>query len=114
MQKSYYILEASKSATKSLVPVASHGAIVIYRGKIVGRGFNKFCVPSVNRVNPWSIHAEVDAIHDALRKIPKDYLRKSILVVVRVNKDGETMNSYPCENCRNYISQMGIRIAYYS
>jgi deoxycytidylate deaminase len=114
MHKSYYILEAAKVAKKSLVPVASHGAIVIYRGKIIGKGFNKFCVPNVNRVNPWSIHAEVDAIQDALRKIPKDYLRKSTLIVVRVNNSGETLNSYPCENCRNYIEQMGIKIAYYS
>lgn len=110
----YYTLEAAKLAEKSLVSVASHGALVIYRGKIVGRGYNKFCVPNVNRVNPWSIHAEVAAIHDALRKIPKEYLRKSTLLVVRVNNEGETLNSYPCENCRNYINRMNIKTAYYS
>lgn len=114
MHKLYYVSEASKIANKSLVPIASHGAVVVYRGKIIGRGFNKYCVPNINRVNPWSIHAEVDAINDALRKIPKDYLRKSILIVVRVNNLGETVNSYPCQNCRNYISQMGIKTAYYS
>lgn len=113
MQK-YYINEAIKLAEKSLVPIAAHGAIVIYRGKIIGRGFNKFCVPSVNRVNIWAIHAEVDAINDALRKIHRSHLRNSILFVVRVNNSRECLLSYPCENCRNYISQVGIRIAYYS
>lgn len=114
MHKTYYISEAAKIAEKSLVFPHTHGAIVVYRGKIIGKGYNKHCVPNINRVNPWSIHAEVDAINDALRKISKEYLRKSTLVVVRVNNNGETLNSYPCENCRNYISQMGIKIAYYS
>lgn len=107
-------MEAAKQAEKSSVPVASHGALIMYRGKIVGRGYNKFCVPHVNRVNPWSVHAEVAAIQDALRKIPKEYLRKSTLLVVRINNNGEILNSYPCENCRKYISKMNIKIAYYS
>lgn len=118
MQKTYYMLEASKSACNSLHPLSgvpfAHGAVVIYRGKIIGRGFNKMCVPCVNRVNQFSIHAEVDAIQDALRRVHKNNLKKSTLVVVRVNHLGETLNSYPCEDCRNYIKNIGIKTAYYS
>ena len=118
MQKTYYINEASKSAQNSLHPLSgvpfAHGAVIVYRGKIIGRGFNKMCVPCVNRVNQFSIHAEVDAIQDALRKVHKNDLKKSTLIVVRVNTCGETLNSYPCINCRNYISQLGVKTVYYS
>jgi deoxycytidylate deaminase len=114
MHQNYYTLEASKEAQKSLIPIASHGAVVIHRGKIIGRGFNKMCVPCVNRVNHYSIHAEVNAIQDALKKVDKNCLQKSSLVVVRINKNGETLNSYPCKQCRDYISRIGIKTAYYS
>ena len=118
MQKSYYILEAAKSAENSLHPLAgvpfAHGAVIIYRGKIIGRGFNKICVPGINRVNKYSIHAEVDAINDALRKFSKSILKKSVLVVVRLSTEGKIRYSYPCENCRNYISTVGIKTAYYT
>lgn len=113
MQK-LYIKEAIKLAEKSLVNIASHGAIIIYRGKIIGKGFNKMCVPNINKINTYSVHAEVDAINDALRKTSKENLRKSTLIVVRVNNRGEILRSDPCQNCRNYISHHGIKIAYYS
>ena len=113
MQK-LYIQEATKLAEKSLMRIASHGAVIIYRGKIIGKGFNKMCVPNINKVNTYSVHAEVDAINDALRKTSRENLRKSTLIVVRVNNKGEIVKSDPCQNCRNYITQHGIKIAYYS
>ena len=72
------------------------------------------CVPCINRVNKYSIHAEVDAINDALRKVPKSQLKKSVLVVVRLSTEGNIRCSYPCEDCRNYISTIGIKTAYYT
>ena len=82
-----FINEAILSAEKSTLKSANHGAIVVYRGKIVGRGYNKYCVENVNKVNRWSVHAEVDAINNALRKISHEDLRKSTLIVVRKMKN---------------------------
>ena len=79
--------QAILSAEKSNLKVANHGAVVIYRGKVVGRGYNKYCVENKNKVNRWSVHVEVDAINNA-RKISPDDLRKSTLIVVRKLKDG--------------------------
>ena len=110
----HFINEAILSAEKSLLFKANHGAIVIFRGKIVGRGFNKMCIEHKNKVNRWSIHAEVDAIQDALRKITKENLKKSIILVVRLRKEGDTSLSAPCKDCANYIQQCGIKICYYS
>ncbi len=82
-----FIEEAILNAEKSSLKIANHGAVIIYRGKIVGRGYNKYCVEDINKVNRWSVHAEVDAINNALRTISAEDLRKSTLIVVRKLKE---------------------------
>ena len=108
-----FIEEALLNAEKSTLKVANHGAIVVFRGKIVGHGYNKYCVKN-EKINKWSIHAEVDAINNALRKISLENLRKSTLIVVRrmkenksnVNGNGYGSNEsnycYECDN-ENYL-----------
>ena len=128
--KSFYVNEAILSAEKSDMKVSNHGAIIVYRGKIVGRGYNKYI--SEKNSNNWSIHAEVDAINNALRKISRDDLTKSTLIVVRKLKDNSIIQnnktltcsesikysnigySAPCKNCTNYIIKNGIKTCYYS
>ena len=127
-----FVDQAILSAEKSNLKVANHGAVVIYRGKVVGRGYNKYCVENKNKVNRWSIHAEVDAINNALRKISPDDLRKSTLIVVRKLKDGTQINntqtlskaenimcedigfSAPCKHCANFIIKNRLKACYYS
>ena len=133
-----FIDEAILSAEKSVLKIANHGAVVVFRGKIVGRGYNKYCVENINKVNRWSVHAEVDAINNALRKISFEDLRKSTLIVVRILKENselkENMNnarppimsssenlvcqdvgySAPCKHCANFILKCGIKSCYYS
>ena len=97
-----FIEEALLNAEKSTLKVANHGAIVVFRGKIVGHGYNKYCVTN-EKINKWSIHAEVDAINNALRKISLENLRKSTLIVVRrmkENKSNVNGNDYD-SNCSN-------------
>ena len=93
-----FIEEALLNAEKSTLKVANHGAIVVFRGKIVGHGYNKYCVKN-EKINKWSIHAEVDAINNALRKISLENLRKSTLIVVRrmkENKSNVNGDNYEC------------------
>lgn len=113
MRKSY-IDAAVLNADKSLFKFSSHGAVVIYRGKIVGNGFNKHTVEKPYKGSKYSTHAEVDAINNALRKISVDNLRKSTLIVVRVNNLGEMNLSYPCKYCQMYINKFGLKSTYYS
>ena len=98
--KNFYINEAILSAEKSNMKVSNHGAIIIYRGKIVGRGYNKYI--SEKNKNNWSIHAEVDAINNALRKISHDDLRKSTLIVVRKLKDNSIIQDDKTLTCSKY------------
>ncbi len=128
-----FVDEAILNAEKSNMKVANHGAVIIYRGKIVGHGYNKYCVQNKNKINHWSVHAEVDAINDALRKISHDDLRKSTLIVVRKLKEGTKVqednntitkseslicenigNSMPCKYCTKFIIKYGIKTCYYS
>ena len=109
-----YLQEAIFNARKSLLYKSNHGAIVIYRSKIVGRGHNKMCVENINKVNKFSTHAEVAAIKDALRRINKEELKKSILIVIRLSKEGEMVSSIPCNCCTEYIKRCGIPIVYHS
>ena len=92
-----FIEDAIQNAEKSSLKIANHGAVVIYRGKVVGNGYNKYCVENVNKVNRWSVHAEVDAINDALRNISRENLKKSILIVVRKMRGSED-SEYSEEN----------------
>ena len=117
-----YIDEAIRSAERSSLKIANHGAVVIHRGKVVGRGHNKYCVENVNSINQFSIHAEVDAINNALRKISQEDLKKCILIVVRKMKKDNDKNflcqhiglSAPCKHCTNFINKCGIKACYYS
>tara|TARA_B110000037_G_C16799784_1_gene375019 strand:+ start:92 stop:433 length:342 start_codon:yes stop_codon:yes gene_type:complete len=109
-----FIEEAILNAEKSTLNGSNHGAIIVYRGKIIGHGYNKETVLNLNRVNKWSIHAEVDAINNALRKISKENLKQSTLIVVRVMKTGDISLSAPCRCCSEFIKKCGIKNVYYS
>ena len=127
-----FIDQAIMSAEKSNLKIANHGAVVVYRGKVVGTGYNKYCIENKNKVNRWSVHAEVDAINNALRKISHDDLRKSTLIVVRKLKNGTQIQnkqtltkseslmceeigySAPCKHCANFILKNGLKTCYYS
>ena len=128
-----FIDEAILYAEKSEIWAQHHGAVVIFRGRVVGHGYNKYSVENVNKVNRYSVHAEVDAINNALRKISSEDLKKSTLIVVRklkssskMEEDSHTISkssnnicqgiglSAPCKHCANFIRRSGIKTCFYS
>lgn len=109
MIRRLFLNEAYNQALKSDMNF-THGAVVVFRGKIVGRGFNSYCNDKYNR----SIHAEVSAIHSALDKIDKCQLCHCELVIIRVTKGGNFANSFPCANCQKVISNFNLKKVYYS
>lgn len=106
------LLEASSEAKKSSMKVATHGAIIILRNKIIARGHNRYSLSL--SPSSYSIHAEVAAINNALMKVRKTDLRQAKLVVVRLTKEGCLSNSYPCKHCQDYINKFNIKTVYYS
>ena len=109
-----FIDEAIINAEKSLFKCHTHGAVVIYRGKIVGNGFNKYTTENNSKGAKFSIHAELDAINNALRRISINDLSKSSLIVVRINRLGEIHNSFPCKFCQRTINKYNLKTIYYS
>ena len=111
MIKRLFFDEAFNQALKSDMNF-NHGCVVVYRGKIIGRGYNTYI--NSNCYDKTSLHAEVSAINNALKKISAEELKKCELVVIRVNKIGECLNSKPCSNCINYINKFCIKKVFHS
>jgi tRNA(Arg) A34 adenosine deaminase TadA len=103
--------EAYNQALKSDMNF-NHGCIVVYRGKIIGRGYNTYINSNCN--DKASLHAEVRAIDDALTKVNACELKRCKLVVIRVNKGGQCVNSKPCNNCTSYINKFCIKKVFHS
>ena len=89
-----------------------HGAVVVYKNKIIGYGFN-YMVNHLNDNN--SIHAEVAAISQVFKN--KTILGECDIYVVRIGPprfNNCLKLSKPCEKCSKFINKYNIRCAYYS
>ena len=92
---------------------------VVHKGNLVATGVNSYkSSPFAARFskNPDAIflHAETDAIKNALKVLTLKELSRSSLYVVRVKKDGSYGNSCPCIGCARAIAEFGIRsVTYY-
>ena len=101
--------EAERSSHRS-----KHGAVVFKNGKIIQSGRNQYC--SLERLRHyksnriWSVHAEMNA----LAGLPKNISRGACIVVIKVNKEGNLVNSKPCRVCMAIIRKSGINKVLYS
>ena len=110
MIRRLFLNEAINQAFKSDMNF-NHGAVLIYRGKIIAKGYNSYID---SNYNIFSEHAEVCAIRNGLKKLHSDELKKCELVIIRVNNIGECLNSKPCRNCQKFINKFNIKKVYYS
>ena len=111
MIKRLFLNEAFNLAQKSDMNF-NHGCVVVYRGRIIGRGYNTYIDSNFNQV---SIHAEVSAIDDALKRVSAEELKKCELIVIRINKTAEyCLPSKPCCNCSRYINKFKIKKVFHS
>ena len=92
--------EARKSSQR-----CRHGAILLYRNKVVSRGYNR-CY--AQRRNGWlSRHAEIDALVRS-RRLGQDM----VMIVVRIDREENVRNSKPCKRCQKSLARCGIRVYY--
>ena len=100
---------AAKIAEKSPMYPHKHGAIIVYKDKIIASGYNYY-------MGDFSIHAEVAAISRIKRK-QKHILRDCDIYVVRIGPkrlNNPLKYSRPCPNCQDTIIKNNIKNAYYS
>lgn len=95
---------------------------VVYKNRLVAVGKNSYkSHPLMSKFgkNPEAIylHAEVDAIKNALRVLSLQELEKSDILVVRVRREGhdfQTCLAKPCEGCMRAITTFNLRNLYYT
>ncbi len=95
---------------------------VVFKNRLVAVGVNSYkSHPLMSKFgkNPEAIylHAEVDAIKNALRALSLQELEKSDILVVRVKRDGhdyKTCLAKPCEGCARAIEAFNLRNLYYT
>jgi len=83
------------------------GAVVLWNGKVVGKGFNKKESHAwlKRKYGHYSKHAECVSLMRASKG--------DTLIVVRILKNGEFSCSKPCEKCMKFIRDYGIKKVYY-
>lgn len=124
-----YINMLSKMAM-DVAPVgaARIAAAIVYKNEIISVGTNRYKThPFQARFgkNPESIylHAEVNAIHNALKRIDIDKLSRSTLYIARMKKikkgksnsfEWVSGNVCPCVGCMRAIAEFGINKVFYT
>lgn len=101
------IQQAEKSTYKHRL-----GACISIGRKVLGVGYNKINrYQSKIKTGNWegSLHAEISAVLDALRKYPASELKGATITVVRVDKHNELRLAMPCNSCYNSLRNLGIK-----
>jgi len=100
-------------------------ACLVYKNEIIGMGFNK------RKTHPFQrkfskheeaiyLHAEIDAIKNALKNVDAETISKSTLYIMRVKYEDMSAKRFvrglskPCEGCSRAIAQFGINKVYYT
>lgn len=85
------------------------GAVVVYKNRPIGFGFNQPFKTNTKSNNPFhTTHAELSAILNA------GDCRGASIYIYREVKDGTKANSKPCKFCQQLIKQAGIKKVYYT
>lgn len=106
-----FLDSANKIALNSTM-LHKHGAIIVYKNKIIAEGFNYRC----NYLSKeYSIHAEIAALNNVKGKYKK-ILNECTMYVVRnaMNFDNVLKYSKPCDNCKKAILKYNLKKIYYS
>lgn len=104
---------------------ASISAALVMNNKIVSYGFNSYKTHPFQKKfgknkDAVCIHAEIDAIKNALKKVNVDDLKYATLYIARAkNKDQNSKKDHwglskPCEGCCRAISSFNIKKVYYT
>lgn len=110
-----------------VIPIAAArlAAMIVYKNEIISIGTNKKKSHPLQRKyasNEDSIylHAEIDAIKNAMRNIDPDLFPKCTMYVLRVKRPHSQSNEFirglakPCCGCNHAVDQFGFKKVYYT
>lgn len=96
------------------------GAVLIYRGNIIGSGFNKYIgngdtlgykKNGVFERYLHCIHAEVACLISCKQK---NYIKDATMILVKLKNKDETQKCDSCISCKKFIEKYGVRRVVYS
>jgi len=102
-----YQNKACEQAYKSQYKIRV-GAVVVYKNKIVGKGFNKVHSTGVPKLD--GKHAELEALKNTTAR----YRENSMVFVCRITKCNDLAYSKPCLACQTVMRKMGVKYVWYS
>lgn len=118
------IIKTLETIADDVVPVsnAKIAAAIVYRGDIISIGINKLKSDPLQarfakNEHAIYLHAEIDAIKKALKRLSLSEMEKAELYVVRRRKlNGKAVSgcSKPCCGCQRAIENYGISNVYYT
>lgn len=118
------IIKILETIADDVVPVsnAKIAAAIVYRGDIIAIGINKLKSDPLQarfakNQHAIYLHAEIDAIKKALKRLTSAEMKKAELYIVRRRKlDGKPASgcSKPCCGCQRAIETYGISEVHYS
>lgn len=121
-RKHQKILDILSKIAIDVEPVsnAKLASAIVYKNDIISIGINRkkshpFHAKYGKNEDCIYLHAETDAIKNALRRIPQEELAKTTMYICRVKRPDHVSQSYvwglskPCEGCARAISTFGIK-----
>jgi tRNA(Arg) A34 adenosine deaminase TadA len=113
------LTEAIRLAKANPTDLNKMAAIIAKRTRILGTGMNSRKTHPLQRRfsnHPLKvcIHAEIDAIRDALRSHEEEELHGATIFVARVMKNGSTGYAKPCSTCSKALDAYGITAVHYT
>ena len=107
------------ASTQERVANQRLAACIIHRGDIVSIGINQkkthpFQAQYAKNDEAIYLHAEVDAIKNALKVLSVEDLKKSTLVVCRLKADSSFGLAKPCIGCMRAIINFNLRDVYFT
>ena len=121
----YYMdLAVAQALSAERVAGAKVGAVLVIKKRVISFGVNKrkthpFQKAHAKNKDAIDLHAENDAIVNALRHFDVDELKRATLYVARVKKPTARSQftwglAKPCSGCQKAIAAMGIKRVFYT
>lgn len=121
MKKQQNFISILKKITQDIDCVGNQtlASCIVKKNKIISFGHNK------NKTHPLQnkftkhpeaiyLHAEIDAIKNALKRVSVEELVGSTLYIARTKKDGSEGLAKPCKGCTQAIESFGIKEVIYT
>ena len=115
MKPSKSIIQVAKEQASMSLSRFRVGAVVFYKGTVVGEGYNDSIKTHPKSPHPYKvIDAEFAAVIDAIRSLgghgyERFMLKDCGIYVHRLLKDGSAGNSKPCSFCQQMLEWTGIK-----